>query len=528
MSISNNSIFTKRQFIRFLVLLFVLLAGIINLNQHFNGDQALFAVYAAAIDKGAVLYRDVWDIKQPGIFVFYFLSGKIFGFTETGIHLFELIYWLAFSLILQTTLRKFFRHELFAQIAPLLTIGIYYAVCQSFHLTQVEGLIGFPLYLTLWTAIQSFPTKDKKISFRWAFISGICGGAVLLFKLILLPIILLFWLIPAFYLNRFDVKVSEIFRAFFLPIFIGALILPIVGLIYFVWQGVLPIVFYTYFQFPSEAVLAIPAENRTSILKDGIYWFLANFKSLLIISAVGSVLKIFSTKCKLEKSTSPETVEKRIFFFGLIIWMVAGCGAILLQKLSWWQYHYLLLFVPLGILTLKSIEIIYEKLADSKDFFTRRTGKIILSGFLLMLFIPNLKQLVIKAKNYAVGDAKTSSVYKGSFDERYEIIKTETESLASDENRDKIFVLGHPLYYYLSKRLPAIETNGWMPEFFLPLQWQKMETEIKTTKPKYIFIERSLNEKLLQNAPQVPEILNELYFLKSRGENTDLYELSGK
>src|SRR5215212_5376856 len=94
--------------VKFLVLFLIGLLGWLNLNQIFNGDQALFTVYAAEINQGALLYRDVWDIKQPGIFIFYLVGGRLFGFNESGIHLFELIYWLVFSVVVQSTLKNCF------------------------------------------------------------------------------------------------------------------------------------------------------------------------------------------------------------------------------------------------------------------------------------------------------------------------------------------------------------------------------------------------------------------------------------
>ena len=55
----------------------------------FRGDQALFAVVAEELGRGAVLYRDHWDITNPGVFWFYQVAGSLFGFTEEGIRLFE-------------------------------------------------------------------------------------------------------------------------------------------------------------------------------------------------------------------------------------------------------------------------------------------------------------------------------------------------------------------------------------------------------------------------------------------------------
>ena len=51
-----------------------------------------------------MLSRDLFDIKQPGIYVFYAFGGLLFGFNEVGIRLFELVYWLAFSVFALATL----------------------------------------------------------------------------------------------------------------------------------------------------------------------------------------------------------------------------------------------------------------------------------------------------------------------------------------------------------------------------------------------------------------------------------------
>ena len=49
----------------------VVFTGALCLALPFWGDQALFTVYARQLAEGAVLYRDIFDVKQPGIFLFY-------------------------------------------------------------------------------------------------------------------------------------------------------------------------------------------------------------------------------------------------------------------------------------------------------------------------------------------------------------------------------------------------------------------------------------------------------------------------
>ena len=83
----------------------ILVLGAVHLPYPFGGDQALFTIGARELDRGAVLYRDFWDFKQPAIFWFYWLAGRLFGFDEVGVHALELVYFLLLAAVLLLTLR---------------------------------------------------------------------------------------------------------------------------------------------------------------------------------------------------------------------------------------------------------------------------------------------------------------------------------------------------------------------------------------------------------------------------------------
>ena len=83
------------------------LAGWVNLPMPLHGDAALYQLGAKAMADGGVLYRDFWDLKQPGIYLFHWFAGSLFGFTETGLHRLELLYMLAFSVLQLVVLRRY-------------------------------------------------------------------------------------------------------------------------------------------------------------------------------------------------------------------------------------------------------------------------------------------------------------------------------------------------------------------------------------------------------------------------------------
>ena len=125
----------------------VVLTGCLCLAMPFWGDEALFTVYGRQIAHGAVLYRDVFDVKQPGIFLFYAIGGSVFGFTEVGIHAFELLYWLGFSAFALVGLRRYFLSNWGPPLVVVFTIVVYYSYGGLIDLTQVEILVAFPILL---------------------------------------------------------------------------------------------------------------------------------------------------------------------------------------------------------------------------------------------------------------------------------------------------------------------------------------------------------------------------------------------
>jgi hypothetical protein len=89
---------------------FIAIIGSLKLFAPFDGDQALFLYMAEAIDEGEILYVDVWDMKQPGIFWFFWMAGKLFGFTTLGTKLLELAWMLALAAAMIVCLRHYFAH----------------------------------------------------------------------------------------------------------------------------------------------------------------------------------------------------------------------------------------------------------------------------------------------------------------------------------------------------------------------------------------------------------------------------------
>lgn len=528
---------TKYTLTTLLVLFIVTIMGLTRLLETFAGDQAMFVVYAAEINRGALLYRDVWDLKQPGIFLFYLMGGKLFGFTEFGIHLFEVIYWLMFSITLSVTLKDYFRRPIFVRLAPLLTVGVYYAVCGSWHLTQVEGLVGFPLYLTLWAAVKAARTQSGFTNTSFLFLSGFAGGIVLVFKLILLPIVALFWLLLLIFLVAHrDASLPKVLFYTVLTILFG-LAIPLIAIVaYFAWHDALAVVNYTFFGYPAQAVTAFAGRNRMPMLKQGLRWFIMAFLPLIIIILVWALIAVKSLKASnkgLPNGLMHKIRGMDLLTVSLILWLFTGFGVVLAQRLSWWEYHYLLLLVPLGILATKGIEAMWEQVVRVNMFFAKPSGRFVFTICILLLFILTVKLAAGRIKNTFISrmNLPTEEMWmpRGDMDEQYEQIRLETDFLSEQNSHlGKIFVCGQPLYYYLSKRSPALASNGWMPELFLPGQWKQLNEELAEKSPAYVLADDDCRSIISEKSPETLQLLEKNYRLRSERKDAVWYELVSK
>ncbi len=504
--------FTKLDVI---ILAAVLLVGLLHLPYPFDGDQALFTTGASKISRGAILYRDFWDLKQPGIFGFYLLGGKLFGFTEIGVHTLELIYLMVFSVVMLLTLRSYFESRAIASLIPLLTIGFYYAITRSWHLTQVEGLTGFPLFLSLWLAADS-AVREKGRAWR-LFFSGLMGGIVLLFKFVFLPILLSFWLI-AFVdavLRKRESKASAFLRIGG-PVVAGMLLPLVIVFVYFARHGTLTLLNYTFFEYPSRAIVELQGWRLGSLVK-GVIWFVINFTPLTALAFVWACASL---------SVRRKLLEMNLVFVNLALWVIAGFGVIMVQRLSWWDYHFMLFIVPLGILATKGLDILWSRAREAWPSISSTRSLVAVSLCVALLFSPAIASLTTKSlylaqSGFAYGTERRLD-YQRETSDMYRTAYAEVEFLTQpDSLPGGIFVAGTPVYYYLSGREQAIASNGWMLELFLSEQWVVLTEQLAQSKPTYIFIGTEYAGIVPTRSPQTSRFILENYnILRSSSAGT--------
>jgi len=429
------------------------------------------------MNKGGILYKDFWDFKQPAIFYFYLLGGKLFSFSEEGIHSFEILYWFCFSLVIIIYFRKrnFLNNSTLYILFPLFTVGSYYILANATDLTQVEILVSMPLAFCIF--IMDYYSKTNKI--LPYFFLGVLFSLVLFYKLIFLLIIgglVVFNIMEIIKIP--DLKLKYIFLRKILPALAGFSILPGLFFIYIFKNDILEKVISVFFVLPPKIITELPVVKSFSVFVINGFGFVKESLPLFILAIPGLFL---------------HSANQRPLVIKLLIWIVLGTIVIYLQKYSYWHYHYQLLIFPLGILSLIGIDKLITKLSNSK---------IIITYFIMIVLLPFGWKTLKEAYSFYIYNPLNSEKrleYKNHLEPAYLIIKDDAKFLENIDNQKKIYVCGTPLYYYFSNRYQPVSTFGYCLEFYFEEQFEDLVRQLNTVLPEYIFISKEyfdlLNER---------------------------------
>ena len=322
--------------------------------------QALNLLIGQVIDHGGSPYRELWDLKHLGVFVFFATGGALFHFNEIGIHLFEMLWMLILALLVRVVAGRWLESRITASLAPALTVGLYYAVADERYLTQTEALVGLPLLAALWCAVEGSHAEHRRKV--WLTASGLAAGCVVVFKLLYVAIPIVWWLLAIRDVNsrrREDLRRTVADVA---PWLIGGALLPIVATISFVVQkGVAALALWTYFQHPAEVWSALPMEPRR--LLRAARSFVLSFAPAFALAGLGAAGALMQRRLDL-------------LTVGLGAWLAIGILLIVIQVISWWDYHFLLLLVPTGLLAARGVEATLQRLTSSLESAWLRLARI--------------------------------------------------------------------------------------------------------------------------------------------------------
>jgi hypothetical protein len=539
----------------------VLLAGALCVAMPFSSDQALLTLYARQFTRGAVLYRDLFDIKQPGIFIFYAVSGLLFGFTEIGIHLFELLYWLAFSIFALVALRPYFTAAWAAPLVLVFTVVVYYFHAGLFDLTQIEILVAFPILIAWWLIDQADP--GTRAGLRRYAVAGLATAVVVLLKYLYILIILAFLGYAMHRALQRRVQIRDIRRC--VGVFVITLVVPLLVVVaYFAAHGQLGRIWWIYFEYVPNSQLV--GTKSLSYLKFGARRFMIGHAPLLILAVVGC---LHGVRHRLSRQSD--------LLAGMLLWGVCGAIAVVVQ--GWWDYKWLLFTIPLGILAAVGAQALVAT-AASLERRTRLSG--VLAGIALAIWsflvgapLPQIqtrlllsvviglcagigtellvgprarrwsaqvlmaalavsvgltaiapihKFRALKGHGFALTDEARAS-FRRSWSGTYDAVDKDLERFGARLLPGPLHVFGDPVILFRANRAPAIPFLGQDPKAYDSRAWREMDSDLRSTLPPNIIV-NGYHASIIRNRfPAIMEWIESRYKVAFVGASGTCYVL---
>jgi hypothetical protein len=445
-----------------------------------GGDQGLYLYGAKELSNGAVLYKDFWDLKSPGVYFFYLLAGSAFGFSVPGLHIVEAVWlglaaWFALRIARGAT-----SNSSVARLAPLLSIGALFVAATPWHLTQPDGLVILPIVVGAWSLSAGAFTDEVP---RWRFfLAGVAAGVAAIFVTAMILVVLgmlavcfaFEWYRQGGMSSRTLLR-STVYVVAGLSVPIGIL------LAVFQWQGGSQEIAWTMLSYPFAARAVFDYE--LPMLAHSVRWFYGAVGSLLPAIVVG-VLITSQRLLRKDRAALPGLL--------MIAWLAFGAIAILLQYHYSWEFHFNHLFVPVGVLAVIGVDEVVRQ-------FRLNVARTVCGAVLLvMLAFP---ALVIKKLALLDSFSDQTSAYQSSV----------RAGMGSAGPQDSLYVFGDPRILLASGRRQPVVHNGWALEVMIDKQWQSFSQALRVANPTYLYLHSSYRSLVREKAPELSEWITTEY-----------------
>ncbi|MGA7227325.1 MAG: hypothetical protein WBZ40_02630 [Acidimicrobiia bacterium] len=440
----------------------------------FMGDQALFTVFARMLNGGATLYRDLWDVKQPGIFWFYEVAGRVFSPDELGAHVLDAMVWIGASIWLAFGMRHHVQRKWVAALLPIACAAWYFLVADTNELTQVESLIS-PMLAGMMVLIAD--RDDHRAPPLSVFVAGLLGGVILGFKLLagLIPLVVLLASILLWRRAARDWRTT--IRGLVLPYAVGAAIPVAAVVVWILANNLVDVLRFAWFEYPPQM---LGAQSRPlSRLATSASEFALSYATIGTF-AIWRLIR-------------PGKRGRSLTWI-----LVAGCTTTVLVILLqlWWSYLFFALAAPVALLAIQGID----------DLLDARRGVLATAAMVAILgLVPFGAKALFKVTHFDGYDHPDRTWASG-----YE------RALSASEEADfvagsRLYVLGDPLVLYQLEANQGEPVNGWSPEFWTTGLWARVTDDLVQTPVEGLFLRDDLRQMAGERYPSFEISISRVY-----------------
>ena len=475
----------------------------------FGFDSAAFSYVARELQSGSVLYRDLWDNKQPGIYWFYQLVTQLLGSNWHALLIATSVWTASTALLASCVIMHALPNERWAWPAPLLVVAVLAERAEPEHIGQIETLVALPLFGICLCAqrLSAHCAASAKVSINatlqgcathalLGLAAGLLGGAVMTFKVVLTPLAAIVFfaaLAPSVVRQQWRWRQLCAATAGFS---VGVLAIAGVVVSYFIDHGVFDTFWWTTFRYPTQALAHAPLAPPERLFV-GLRWFAISAAPLvpLTVLAMAKGQHVF-------KGAAGGAV-----LFAMA-WLSAGFALILVQKFSWWSYHFEMLLWPLGILAATGI----ARLREPRDVARTRTMEL----WLPWLVVASTALLLAEhgahgIKKRSAPDWPLGTELRSAID-RAQSLTTAFDAQLPSAACGTGYVIGDPRLLLASGMRQAIATPGmsWWGAF-LPSQLALLPAQLAQAQPDYVYLDSTYQTQFARELPELGHWLERVY-----------------
>jgi hypothetical protein len=192
------------------------------------------------------------------------------------------------------------------------------------------------------------------------------------------------------------------------------------------------------------------------------------------------------------------------------IWCVAALLVIGVQVLSFWEYHFDLLYIPVGVLAALGFADALGRASGAPRAVYRTAAMAVLA---LSVLASIGGPLAVKTARLVAAMPFTPEqqlAYNAKLDPRWNAFATSANAVRGlAKESDRIVVWGDARLYFLTGRLPVREING--SAFYLARQMDEVAALVRQRRPPLIFVSKHRDRMTYHGGDVLMRAVHQLY-----------------
>ncbi|WP_433505581.1 hypothetical protein ACQP04_03165 [Pseudonocardia halophobica] len=459
----------------------------------FRGDHAIFALIGRQVLHGETLYTDLWDVKQPGVFLWYGLADAL-GLGETGARLLDVLAAVAFGACVWVLLRRRTTTPWVRRWLPVLATGVLLASAGPGDFGQLEMLCLLPA-VGAFALVAADPAETP--GRRRIVGAALCVGVVGVFKLPLAAVTGLALLVFLVLRLRGRARVVAV------PMVVVVALVPV--LLVLAWLATRGAGGAALRVWLVDAVDMGAAHGSRSPAR--------------LLEGLGRYLLWTASVVLLVGWRLATTVRRRDpLDLAMVAFAVLHAASVAAQFGWWYQWYFL--SAPLVVLALRGLDDHASRLARGP-----RRGRVVV--LLAVACLPMLAHVASWTVPAVLDGGGVTAASRARIDERvagYDTIRAEIAA-AGLRPDDSLFVLGDPLYHLLSGKPLVVRTNGWDYDLLADRQWRELAGEVAAVRPTVVLVDDQAAGWLTERGPDLRAALARDYAPVRSGPEGTWYRL---